>query len=383
VGNSVANPRVLVFSLRNTGRSDPFRCPHYEFEDTIAEIDNVDIIAPASDPTSTRNQIAERLALRAPILLKADIERITATKRYDIFFAICGFSRDLLVVDAASHLWEACSTKVCLIDEIWANQIGKDRFYLDVLKKFDLVALYYSQSVDALSRQIGRRCIFVPPGIDALRFCPYPLGPKRVVDILSAGRKSQSTHQAILRMVDSSDLFYLYDTIKGDQVPDPKVHRRQYANIAKRSKYFIVNPGLIDRPDLRGAQIEIGNRYFEGAAAGTVLIGEIPDNGEFDKLFNWPDAVIHLPYGSDQIGGLVQMLEEDPTRCERIRRTNVTQVLRQHDWVYRWEAILNSVGLTAMPQLESRKRDLQHMVEQVVQSDATTASTSVAAEAEA
>lgn len=380
ITNDPAGARVLVFSLRNTGRKDPFRCPHYEFEDTIAEIDNVDIIAPASDPTSPRNQLAERLAFRAPILLKAGIEKPPIANHYDLFFSICGFAKDLLMVDAASHLWEACSIKVCLIDELWANQIRKDRFYLDVLKKFDVVALYYSQSVDTLSRQIGRKCIFVPPGIDALRFCPESSEQERVVDVYSVGRRSQSTHQAILQMADRKNLFYIHDTIQVNQTPEPKEHRRLYANIAKRSKYFIVNPGLIDRPDRRGTQIEIGNRYFEGAAAGTVLIGEIPDNSEFDKLFDWPDAVIHLPYGSDKIEGLIQMLEGDPKRCERIRRTNVTQVLKRHDWVYRWETILKAVGLEAMPRLEARKRHLRQMAEHVAQSHATT-STSVAHEA--
>ena len=33
------NPRVLIFSLRNTFPKALFRCPHYEFEDIICEID--------------------------------------------------------------------------------------------------------------------------------------------------------------------------------------------------------------------------------------------------------------------------------------------------------------------------------------------------------
>ena len=265
---------------------------------------------------------------------------------------------------------------MCLIDELWVNQIKQHRFFLEVLKEFDLVVLYYSQTVAPLSERIGRKCIFVSPGIDALRFCPTPGELERSVDVYSVGRRSETTHQAILRMAEKRNLLYLHDTIKGNQAIHPQEHRRLYANIAKRSKYFLVNPGLIDQPERRGGQIEIGNRYFEGAAAGAVLVGEIPRNGEFDKLFGWPDSVMSLPYGSDQIEGLIQTLEADPVRQERIRRTNIVQVLRRHDWAYRWEAILNAVGMTALPQLEARKALLDRLAERVANGGAKSATPS-------
>ena len=155
IATSVDDPRVLLFSLRNTGRKDLFRCAHYEFEDVICDIESVEMVAPEADQKSMRNEVAERLAFRAPILLKPKIEECKIRNHYDLFFAICGFSRDLLTLHATRDLWKACSIKVCLIDELWVNQIKQHRFFLEVLKEFDLVVLYYSQTVAPLSERIG------------------------------------------------------------------------------------------------------------------------------------------------------------------------------------------------------------------------------------
>jgi len=93
-------------------------------------------------------------------------------------------------------------------------------------------------------------------------------------------------------------LFYLHDTIAGGQAINAKEHRALFAKVAKRSRYFIVNPGKIDEPHLTGNQSELGNRYFEGAASGAIMVGERPNNEVFEKLFDWPEAVTRLPYHS-------------------------------------------------------------------------------------
>jgi len=66
----------------------------------------------------------------------------------------------------------------------------------------------------------------------------------------------------------------------------PKQHRSLIADIAKRSRYFLVNPGKIDRQVETRGQSEIGYCFFEGAASGTVMIGEAPKNEAFGKYFD-------------------------------------------------------------------------------------------------
>jgi len=295
------------------------------------------------------------------------MERISAKGQYDILFTICGYPQDLIMFNAVSNLRDICRTSVCLLDELWINEMVKHRHFLRILAKFDVVMLYYSQSVKPLSEIIERRCIFLPPGVDAISFCPNPNPPERVIDVYSIGRRSEITHQRLLDMVRERGLFYLHDSMGGSQAINSKEHRALFANVAKRSRYFIVNPGKIDEPNLRGRQMEIGNRYFEGAASGAIMIGERPDNEVFEELFDWPDAVTRLPYDSRNIDVLIKDLEADPERQDRIRRTGVVQALMRHDWVYRWEAILSAVGLEPMQEALERKDRLRKRAETVSQ----------------
>lgn len=360
-----SKPRVLIFSQRNIFGKYLFRCPHYEFEDLISQIDSVELLAPHADPSTLRHGLVKRVAYHVPIALNPGIQKVQGKGHYDLFLAICGFPPDLLMLDAAINWRDCCATSVCLIDELWAREIATQRHFFRLLDKFDVVMLYYSQSVKPVSERIGSKCVFLPPGVDALLFSPYPKPPRRAIDVYSIGRRSETTHRSLLRMAAEDGLFYLHDSIAGNQAIDSAQHRALFANVAKRSRYFIVNPGLINRPDIRGKQIEVSNRYFEGAASGTIMVGERPNTEVFERLFDWPDAVVDLPYDSSDIDLIIKELDKQPDRQERIRRTNVAQSLLRHDWAYRWEAILKTVGLEPMPQLSERKERLRNLAQQV------------------
>ena len=359
-------PRVLLFSQRNHRNIMPYLCPHFEFEDVIAEIDSVEVLAPRLDVSHRRYMIAKQIGYHAPIFLNPGMEKVSVRETYDLFFAICGTPMELIRVASLDGWREKCRKAVCLIDELWVKEIAGFGHYLSILDQFDLVMLYYSQTVEPLGKRLKAKCGFLPPGLDAIRFCPYPNPPRRSIDVYSIGRRSEETHRNLLKMASAKGMFYLHDSIAASQVLNAKDHRILLSNIAKRSKYFIVNPGLIDRPEIRGKQMEIGNRYFEGAAAGTIMLGERPDNLAFEELFGWPDAVIHMPYNCGEVEDIIGPIESDPERQDRIRRRNVTEALMRHDWVYRWEAILHAVGLEPTSAMRMRKDTLSQLAETTV-----------------
>ena len=324
------------------------------------------MVAPRLDPSKPRYGLSKAVAYHTPLTFNPGMDKTAIEGRYELFFMICGDPTDLLRTTALRDWRAKCKTAVCLIDELWVRQMSAYQNFLKILDNFDVVMLYYSQSVDPLNKRIGRKCSYMPPGVDTLRFCPYPQ-PDRVIDVYSIGRRSEKTHKILVKMAAEQNFFYLHDTIAANQILDPTQHRVLFANVAKRSRYFIVNPGLIDRPDIRGDQMEIGNRYFEAAASGMFMLGERPDNGEFGRLFDWHDALIHVPYDSDEIEATIHDFDQDPERQETLRRTSVSQSLIRHDWVHRWEAVLNSVGLEPMPQLAQRKEHLSTVARTVVQ----------------
>ena len=163
------------------------------------------------------------------------------------------------------------------------------------MSKFDHVIVNINQSVDDINSIIGNKCHYSPSGIDAILFSPFPNPPERSIDVYSIGRRVKETHNELLKMANGNKLFYIYDSIDGNKVLDIHQHRYLFANICKRSKYFIVNPGKMDVPEETINRSDFGSRYFEGAASGAILIGGEPNNEKFKEYFYWPDSVVRLP----------------------------------------------------------------------------------------
>jgi hypothetical protein len=361
MSREAAGARVLVFSQRNGSEIQPFRCPHFEFEDIIAQIDHVDMVAPRFSFGTKRRNLVRQLAYHSPFVLNPGVEPVRLTSSYDLFFAILGNPTDLLQLRSLGDWRSKCRKAVCLIDELWIREMDAYSRYLRMLDQFDYVILYYSQSIEPLQKYTRARCLYLAPGVDTIRFCPWPNVPERSVDVYSVGRRSAVTHKSLLHRAAREGKFYLHDSISGNRVIDPNEHRNLFANIAKRSRYFLVYPGLIDSPEIRGTQIEIGNRYFEGAASGTIMLGEVPDNAEFARMFDWPDPVIHVPYNSADLDTTIRALEKQPAIQDQMRRNNVRNSLMRHDWVYRWETILQAGGLQPLSPLTERKEKLRSL----------------------
>lgn len=332
----------------------------------ICEVDETELLAP--EPyfsfvvgKKVANQIARHISVAS---LNPGIRRIRLNRNYDLFFTWCQFPNDLLTLNAVKGWRQRCRTTVCLLSEVWACELHKWKGHLKILSQFDYVLLNCSASVQPIQNRIQRPCSYIAPGVDAIRFCPYPDPPARCIDVYSLGRKSQVTHQSLLRMAEQRQIFYIYDTIHKMDTFYPRQHRSLLTNIAKRSRYFVTNAGKINRPFETHGQSEIGSRFFEGAAAGTVMIGEHPNNETFKKHFDWPDAVIYVPYDMADIAKILADLDSQPERLEEIRRNNVVQSLLRHDWVYRWRAILDMVGLEPRPALLTREARLKNLAEE-------------------
>ena len=364
--NSVVptSPRICLFSQRNLQRLVS-RCAEYEFEDLICKVDEAELLVPEHFRRfivgqKISNQVARRFSIAS---LNPGIRKLKLNKSYDLFVAICQFPRDLLSINAIKGWKQRCRTSICWLAEIWACEVRKLKGYLKILSQFDHVVIPSMGSVQPLKDVIGDRCVYIPAGIDTIRFCPYPNPPLRFIDVYSMGRKSMVTHQALLKMAEQKNFFYIYDTFENMKTLLPQDHRILIANIAKRSRYFLANAPKINRKCETEGQGEISYRFLEGAASGTVMIGETGESEAFRKHFDWPDAVIHMPYDASNIAEIIGEFDSQPERLEKIRRNNVIQCLLRHDWAYRWQAILDIVGLKPRPALIERERHLKKLAD--------------------
>jgi hypothetical protein len=347
-----------------------FQCGQLEAQDVLAECDDVDLIrleAESSFPWKLRwlrrlmyRDISRRLAFVNP-----GLKRVKLTKDYDLLIVMCQGYWDFLYVNAVDGWKDHCKTSICWIDELYAADLPLFKHWLPSLRRFDHIVVGMHGTAAPLSEALGRRCHYVPGGVDTFRFSPYPCPPERVIDVYSVGRKREGIHQVLLKLAAGGQMFYLHDTLQTgmSQATDHRQHRDLYANIAKRSRFFMVAPGKVDVPEETRGQIEVGFRYYEGLAAGTVMIGQAPDCQPFHEMFDWPDAVVPVkPDGSD-VAHVLSDLAGQPERIRQIGRRNAQEALLRHDWSDRWKRILAIAGLPPAPRMDSREKTLKRLAE--------------------
>lgn len=364
-------PRICMFTTRNYARN-AWRCGFYEGQDILSEIDCVDLLS--LNPTrahqwraSVQSDLIWHDITKKIVSMNLAYRGIRLNTTYDLFIADVPRFRDLIQISAIRGWRDHCRTSVCCINELWAAHIPKIMPWLAVLKDFDHIVVGLKGTAAILSKALNRPCHFVPGGVDAIRFSPFPRCPERVIDIYSIGPIWDGLHRQLLGMASKYGLFYIYDTFRASdaQVKECAQHRNMFANFAKRSRYFIVAPAKAYQPDESKDQIEVGFRYFEGSAAGAILLGQIPHGEAFDELFNWQDSVIEIKADGTDVEECLASLASQPERLQAISRRNAKHALLRHDWVYRWQQILDIASLPALPALDIRKEKLRALAEQI------------------
>jgi len=356
-----------VLSARKLARQ-VFRSSWYEAEDVLLSSTAAELVTaerPAS-PGLTKVQwkikrLLTRDRERRMTLVEPGTAPIQLSGQYDLMVLLCALPGDALLANALD-LERHAKVSVCWLTELWSHSIPGYQSWLPLLRKFDHVFVGQSASVQPASEAIGKACHYLPAAVDVLRFTPTRISGTRSIDVFSVGRRKEAVHAALLELAASEGLFYIHDTISNaanTTVQNYRDHRALLANIAKRSRFFTVAPAYFSDPGRTGGQVEIGPRFYEGAAAGAVLLGEPVDCEAYRRFFDWPDATIAVkPDGSD-VGSVLRRLTSDPERMQTIRRRNVAETALRHDWVYRWKEILQLAGV-ALPAGVTRRESRLH-----------------------
>jgi hypothetical protein len=351
-------PRVLLFSERNIDRAI-WQTPQYEFEDVIAEVDSVRLLAPPSTDRSEAQELLFRMRNQGRKQFGKLREQPIASQKldgeYDLFFAVFHFAHHLSYMQKFEGWRARCRKAVAFIIELWPPEVQSLDRYLELLRDFDHVFIFNASSADPVARISGRPTEFMPTAVDALRFTPLPSPPERTIDVYSYGRRSAQTHRQLVAMAQRRELFYVYDTMKTNSVFDHRDHRALLADFVRRSRYVLsyrINENE-DRRARTGGDEGLTTRLFELTAGGAVLLGSATRSPQYESLFDWPDATIEIPYDPPDIGAILAELDAQPERIAAARRNNVVNALRRHDWVYRWAQVLDAVGL---PHSEAMRR---------------------------
>jgi hypothetical protein len=347
-------------------------CQQYEFEDVVGAVtggDRVDVGDRAALEVSRRAHKLARLVTRSRAfadLLAPSPSTVRLERDYELFFPVFNNTFELFALATVPDWRKRCRVAACYISEVWAHRLP--RHLLELLSEFDHVFVGQSHPVDDVAKIVGRPTSYLPLAVDVLRFTPRPGEPARAIDVCNIGRRSAVTHEALIRLARQRRIFYYYDTVaasSGDRhlrsfpVDNASEHRLLLASLLQRTRYFIANRALVNRPEFTKGREEISGRFYEGAAAGTVMLGEAPRTEEFARQFGWPDSVIHVPFESGDIGRILLELDRDPERVASIRRDNVRNTALRHDWVHRLRTVFETLGVEPSPAMLERERSLR------------------------
>jgi glycosyl transferase family 1 len=363
--------KVLLLSQRRISDLVAF-CLAYEFEDTleaVTDAERIDATDLASLEFSRRAYKLTRLvsgsSSLATRLAPSPRGKATLTGDFDLFFPIFSNAFELYSLATIPDWRRHCRKAACFITEVWTDQLPE--YLLELLSEFDHVFTGLQHCVDDVARITGRPCSYLPLAADVLRFAPAAPDQPRPIDVCNIGRRSQITHHALLEDAARRHSFYYYDTVAASgpdlkqrtfRVDSAQEHRLMLATILKHSRYFIANRSHVNNPEFTAGRDEISARFYEGIAAGTVMIGEAPRIEEFKRQFDWPDAVIHLPFDSPDVRRILGDLNSNQERLATVRSRNVREAALRHDWLYRIRTVFDVLGLAPTEKMRARAEQL-------------------------
>ena len=356
----MSQARTVVLSSR-AATQHVWQASQYEFEDVVAEVDDVHLLAPPGRRLSPAGAALQGAANRARRAVgrprRRPISRTDRAQDAELFFAVFAAPHEIGMLPAVRPQLERSARKVAFIVELWQPQLPSVADYLRQLRGFDHVFLFNRWVMDDVAALTGAEVSYLATAVDAERFAPPVPAPARVVDVTSYGRRLPGTHEALRRAAAQDGLFYHYDTVRGAfDVADHVEHREALAATLQRSRYAVVyrNNDEPERLVRTGGEESLTNRYFEVLAAGATMLGSAAQTPDFEACFDWPDAIWPISAPEPRLGEIVAELDTDPARLDRARRTGVARSLRRHDWAHRWRDVLAAVGVPPLPQLAQR-----------------------------
>jgi hypothetical protein len=365
---------VLLLSERRIANLVAY-CLAYEFEDVVAAVTRahrVDVTDRPGLEFSRKAYKLARLASGSPDFARRIApyprSRVALDRDFELFFPVFSHTYELYALATIPNWRKRCRKAACFITEVWSDRLPP--YLVELLSGFDHVFVGSRHSVQNLARAIGRPCTYLPYAADVLRFTPVSLDRARPIHVCNIGRRSAVTHQALMMHADEQQRFYYYDTVAasgGDlldrtfRVDSAHEHRRMLATILKHSQYYIANRSYVNNPAWTAGRDEISARFYEGAAAGTVMIGEAPRITEFRQQFDWEDALIHLPFDSPDVGRILAELDGDAERLHAARRRNVQEAALRHDWLHRLQIVFETLGLVCTDEMIARQRQLDRI----------------------
>jgi hypothetical protein len=264
-------------------------------------------------------------------------------------------SRSLRILDAIPD-WRRC------FDVVVAFVLDAfEPFPQNHAAKLDHLYVIIPELVDPLRKRLGVPVTFLPLSCNVL-----DLGSARTdrgVDVLAYGRQWDHYGEALDQHFLAPDSERLYLTsFSHPSAPNTLAQRKQFWSVLARSRISVAFAPDASRPRFLGLPV-VTARWYEGLAAGCVMVGRRPHSPTFEKLFCWPDAAIELPEKPEHAPDAIEELLGQPERLRRAHVRNHLNMLKHLDARHTFRTLCQTVGVElpagAARELERLDRQVQ------------------------
>ncbi len=200
---------------------------------------------------------------------------------------------------------------------------------------------------------------FIPIGVDALAFGTDD--PRRHIDVNGYGRQPPYISNHLSDTLNQRGLGTTYhhtDHMHIAYINDPTRHRRHFWKTLTSSRIALAYAPEAYDPSGRFECSFVGQRYFECAAAGCMMMGKRPSAPEAAELLDWEDAVIDLPDDPAEAAHAIHVVLGDAERLRAASNRNYQNCLKKHDWRHRVLQMAQTIGLARGDQF---RRELERL----------------------
>jgi len=273
----------------------------------------------------------------------------------DVLFVVARSPEDLHMIEAIPQVHRRFARIQAFIADSyhyegfpkWAGTLDK----LTATARED-VAHLRSRGIDAQH---------VYQGTDALRWAPRR-ERSRDIDLIAYGRTPASFHREFQRRfhADGSPHLYLHSPIGSLAGPTVLQERGMLFKLLHRTNISLAFHMFVEPQGDRPRSMMVTSRWLESLVAGCIVAGQRPASSMADEMLNWAGSTVELPDApADAADALHEMLSCGEEIVEQ-RRSNVCNVLHQHDWRHR---IVQLCGVMGWPVPDALSCDLQRLAD--------------------